>query len=326
MNENYLDCSAITSAARVDPPHQGVIIADEKLIELYPDIFRKDLRVPLLALTAGEENKNLQQIQKIYDFLTENMVTRDSLIHVFGGGTITDAAGYAAATFKRGCRLKLYPSTLMGMVDASIGGKCAYNHHKIQNLIGSFYPAEEIIIHHGFLKSLPQKEIRQGLAEMLKLFLLLPDLPLPEIHDSPTPDIQSILSFASAKMMICRDDPHDQQSRRLLNFGHSFAHALQMASDATIAHGDAVVFGMQISVDLAHQMQMIDDETSYRLMEILQEYPLPEDSVDLVQNYGLEDLMPYIRQDKKNTNRLRLVMPVGDSFELVEIDFKQELA
>nr|MDK2850908.1 3-dehydroquinate synthase [Candidatus Cloacimonadota bacterium] len=317
MNEEFLDSAVIYSASQLKAPTDGVIITDQKLIELYPAIF-KDTNIPLLALKAGDKNKNMAQLQIAYDFMAQNRVTRDSVVHVFGGGTITDLAGYATATFKRGCRLWLYPSTLLGMVDASIGGKCAYNHLQIQNLIGCFYPAEKIIIHYDFLKSLPAQEMRQGIAEMLKLYILLPDLPLPSLKD--TPELETILRFASSKILICQDDPHDTNTRQLLNFGHSFAHALQMVSDGKILHGDAVVFGMLLSTDIAYKMGMIDEEIRNGILDILLEYPLPDDNIDLVQSYGLNDLFPYMRQDKKNASKLKLVLPVNESFKVVELD------
>jgi 3-dehydroquinate synthase len=190
-------------------PKSGVIIADAKVNDVYRHYFELKDPLPSLFLKAGERFKSLNSLRKIYDFLTAHNVHRSETIHVFGGGMICDLAAYAVATFKRGCRLKLYPTTLLAMVDAAIGGKCAINYQQLKNHIGAFYPAEEIIIHPTFLDSLKATEIRQGMAEMLKCYLICDRLSELELLSGRIPETKQILEYANFKMSICAKDPFD---------------------------------------------------------------------------------------------------------------------
>ncbi len=317
MNSEHLNTKNIILPQKLDYPQDGVIIADRKVRRLYAQFFEATPARPLLELTAGERQKNQNNCQRVYSFLMEHNIGRNDIVHVFGGGTVCDLAAFAVGTFKRGCRLWLYPSTLLGMVDAAIGGKTGLNHKGIKNLIGSFYPAEKIIIHPPFLRSLPPKELRQGYAEMLKYTMLNPALPLPELKQLKSSPPQLLRLFVDYKMRICAADPYDQSERLLLNFGHSFGHALEAISRFQISHGDAIVMGMTIACDYAFDAGLIDEEQWTGLRHWLDQYKLPKSVLRLVDEIPEDALMTYMAHDKKNNGKLRLVLPVGDSFKVV---------
>lgn len=319
MNTEYLKADSIEMAATIQYPSSGVILCDAKLRKLHPECFSSDEPLPTLALEAGEKSKTLSQCLKIYEFLSENAVGREDIIHVFGGGTICDLAAYAVSAFKRGCRLILYPSTLLAMIDAAIGGKTGVNHLGYKNFLGSFYPAEKIIIHTPFLKSLPKAELRQGFAEMMKYSLLCEDLVLSNFGNSRLLEDETILSFALYKMQVCALDPYDRKERLLLNFGHSFGHAIEAASQYKIKHGDAIVLGMNIACDFSFQEGLIEEEDWNAYRDWLSEYPMPAAALRFVDETPLENMMPFMLQDKKNRQGLRLILPTADGIKAVEL-------
>lgn len=325
MNTEYLNADRIQLAEEFQYPSSGVIICDARLPGLYPEYFSPEKALPALALKAGERSKNIKQCLGVYEFLAEHGIGRQDTIHVFGGGSITDLAAYAVSTFKRGCRLILYPSTLLAMVDAAIGGKTGINHLGYKNYLGTFYPAEKIIIHSRFLKSLPKSELRQGFAEMLKYSLLQEDLLLPEPGGIAQIRDETILNFARYKMQVCQMDPYDRKERLLLNFGHSFGHALEAASLHKIKHGDAIVLGMHIACDYSFEEGLIDEETWWTYKNWLDQYEIPAAALRFLSETPFEELMPFLSQDKKNRQGLRLILPARGKIEVVEVRFHQNV-
>jgi 3-dehydroquinate synthase len=326
MNTEYLKIENIELTATFQYPASGVILCDARLLKLYPEYFSPEEALPTLALKAGETSKNLGQCLKIYEFLSENGIGRQHTVHVFGGGTISDLAAFAVSTFKRGCRLILYPSTLLAMVDAALGGKTGINHLGYKNFLGSFYPAEKIIIHTPFLKSLPKAELRQGYAEMLKYSLLSEDLLLPDFASPVMLEDDLILSFAAYKMQICAIDPYDQKERLLLNFGHSFGHALEAASQYKIKHGDAIVLGMNIACDYSFQADLIEEEEWNAYRDWLSQYPVPAAAFRFLDETPFEDMIPFLLQDKKNGQELRLILPTEEGIKVVAVKLHQAAA
>ncbi|MFA5667350.1 MAG: 3-dehydroquinate synthase family protein [Candidatus Cloacimonadaceae bacterium] len=322
MNTEYLNEDCLELAAEFQYPSSGVILCDAKLLKLYPEYFSSEKPLPTLALRAGERSKNLNQCLKIYEFLSEHGIGRQDAVQVLGGGTICDLAAYAVSTFKRGCRLILYPSTLLAMVDAAIGGKTGLNHLGFKNYLGSFYPAEKIILHSSFLESLPKTELRQGYAEMLKYSLLDEDLPLPEFDSMMPIRDETILRFARYKMQICAIDPYDRKERLLLNFGHSFGHALEAASQNKIKHGDAIVMGMIIACNYSYQEELIDEEDWLYYLEWLGQYEVTASALRFLEETPFENMLPFLRQDKKNSQGLSLILPTEDGIKVMEAKFR----
>jgi 3-dehydroquinate synthase len=319
MNSKFLCPEALEIQSSLLYPDSGLIVCDARIKELYPDFFAAN-QAPTCLIAAGEDAKNLNTVQSLYQFFLRNSLGRSDMVHVFGGGTICDLAAYAVSTYKRGCRLQLYPSTLLAMVDAAIGGKTGINFHNLKNHIGSFYPAERVILHKAFLQTLAPDELRQGMAEMLKAHMLFEELPLPDFTGTEIPDEEDLLAHALYKMSVCQEDPFDKGPRMLLNFGHSFGHALESHSAYRIKHGDAVAAGMNMACDFSLQMNFIDRQQYNARKETLKLYPYPAELLDYMQSIGFEELYPYLIQDKKNGANLRLILPVGAEIKLVELN------
>lgn len=315
MNREHLSTESIQAVQEVALPKGSYVIADERVHELYPSYFEE---CDTFLMQAGEEEKSLANVERIWSFLSERRVGRDTVIHVFGGGSISDIASFAVSCFKRGCRLVLYPTTLMGMIDASIGGKTGFNFGGFKNHIGSFYPAEMIAIHRPFLDSLPKDEIRQGIAEMLKCRLLDSELPPFAISDSEAPSEACILEYARYKMEICQSDPYDKGIRRLLNFGHSFGHALESLSGFELKHGDAVYLGMRLAMRYSYEQGLLSQEMYDQYEMALSGYPLPKPYHAYMDRYSTEELLPLLLQDKKSGSRLCLILPTDDGIRAFE--------
>lgn len=288
----------------------GVVIADSKLPGLHPRLFSA-LRVPILLLKSSEANKTIQTVNRIHRFLIEASATRKTTLHAIGGGVICDLAAYAAATFKRGIPLILYPSTTMAMVDAAWGGKCAFNLGGYRNMIGTFYPASEVFLYPGFLNTLSIKERRQGWAEMIKLFHILPEIPEVNFTHNLLPKAETLWQYATNKLKICAADIYDKGQRRLLNLGHSFGHALESACNYRIGHGDAVICGMNMAAQLSHRLGLIDNHTHTAIYSDLMRYPLPKRFVAPLAPEQIEKFDSALLQDKKRNQEMQLILFTG---------------
>ncbi|PKN80265.1 MAG: 3-dehydroquinate synthase [Candidatus Cloacimonetes bacterium HGW-Cloacimonetes-1] len=283
------------------------IIADRVLLHLYPHLFAGIPLEHVLFLQAGEDAKTDAQLQLIYQWMLGNQIHRTAEIIVLGGGTVTDLAAYAVATFKRGCRLSLIPTTLIGMVDAAIGGKAGVNFEGFKNLLGCFYPASRVIITPEFLHSLALEELRQGWAEIIKMYLLSPRLQLGQIPEDLIPSVELIMQCVDLKLNFCIHDLEDRKERRWLNLGHSFAHALETVSGYKIKHGDAVLIGIGMAAKLSRTLKLIDPDTVSKIENTLSLLcpPSSQASPDTSQ------LIDIMLQDKKNSDSINLVLFTG---------------
>jgi 3-dehydroquinate synthase len=258
-----------------------------------------------LAIPSGDENKNLQTLSTVWEFLSRNGATRKSLLINIGGGMTTDLGGFAAATFKRGIQFINIPTTLLGAVDAAVGGKTGINFGGLKNEIGAFYPAAAVLIDSQFFSTLDTVNLLSGYAEMLKHALL-----------SGTKELNSILSFdfdnidynhlnrllfdsVIIKENIVRQDPLEQGLRKTLNLGHTFGHAFESLSHEQhrpVPHGYAVAFGLVCELYLSHIKLGLDRTVLSRVTHFIKENygTLP---LDCSQYNHLIELMQH---DKKN--------------------------
>lgn len=256
-------------------------------------------------LPFGEENKTLTSVASILAFLEQNEITNADLIIGFGGGVITDIAGFVANIYKRGVKLINIPTTLIGMVDASIGGKNGVNTKIAKNQIGTFYQPNLVLCDASFLATLPQDELTSGLAEVIK-YAMLTNATLLDLLQKNEPlnydeiVYQSVLS----KKLYIEQDEHDTGTRRLLNFGHTLGHAIEMHSHYKISHGYAVAMGMSMVTQASEKATLSNNGTHQTLCSLLKKHQLPT-SYD----YSIPDLLPYLKSDKKiNSDGLNLIV------------------
>jgi shikimate kinase/3-dehydroquinate synthase len=221
------------------PPGEVELIGDATVLGLHGT----PVEAPAHALRPGEEAKSIGAIERIW---RELQLDRHGTIVAFGGGCTTDAAGFAAATYLRGVPWVAVPTTLVGQVDAAIGGKTAVNLPEGKNLVGAFHWPERTVIDPSLLQTLPESERRAGMAEVVKTGLLAGE-PLWEL-----PDAELVRRCAAYKAAVCLRDPHEHGERAVLNLGHTFAHALEAAGGyAGVTHGQAVALGLLAALRLS---------------------------------------------------------------------------
>ncbi|MBQ8939375.1 MAG: 3-dehydroquinate synthase [Paludibacteraceae bacterium] len=270
--------------------------------------------------SISEDDKSLQTVERIWDLLLEKGITRRGLLVAVGGGVLTDVAGFAAATYRRGIDWVAVPTTLLAMVDASTGGKTGINYKGMKNMIGAFYPPVETIIWSGWLETLPAKEMLSGFGEMLKTGLVTPPaLPSREEnaslwealmrYDLDTMPIESltplIKACVEAKERIVAADPKEEGLRKVLNFGHTFGHALEEAplgppleggKKERIPHGYAVLYGMIAELYLSVVKLGCPREPLQQLTQmVIHYYGKPECKCS-----DRGKLIELMKQDKKN--------------------------
>jgi 3-dehydroquinate synthetase len=223
------------------------LVADSRVMSLYGARARVGLGARLVStheLPPGEEAKQLRVVERLWSELT---LDRSGTVVALGGGSVTDTAGFAAATYLRGVPWVAVPTTLVGQVDAAIGGKTAIDTSKGKNLAGSFHWPARIVIDETVLESLPEREQRQGLAELVKARLLA----------GAELDVRGAAAYKAA---LCLRDPHDRGVRQWLNLGHTFAHALESAAGFELPHGDAVALGLVAALRLSGRDPSVLDE------------------------------------------------------------------
>lgn len=275
---------------------------------------------------AGERYKTLRTVGRIHDAALNHRLERSSLIVALGGGVIGDMAGFAAATWLRGIRVVQVPTTLLAMVDAAIGGKTGINHPRGKNLIGAFHQPELVLIDPEVLATLPPRELRAAMAEVIKygviwdraLFEKLEAVPSLAQPDGPLIDFLLDRSCTAKAQVVARDEK-EAGLRAILNYGHTVGHAIESASHyRRYRHGEAVGLGMVAAGRLAVGMQLWSREAANRQEALLCKARLP---VSWEADLSTEHLINLIGFDKKvEAGRVRFVLPEGIGRATVRAD------
>ena len=252
-----------------------------------------------MALETSEEGKTLETVQALERWLLQEDASRGALLLAVGGGITTDLVGFAAAIYKRGIRYANVPTTLLAQVDAAIGGKTGVNLDGYKNMLGAFRMPEFTVLEAAFLRTLPAREFRCGLAELLKTFLigngpaytaLVSSLKKPDFEDA-------IRRAAAIKARIVAEDPEEHGVRAKLNLGHTFGHAIEHEArlhGADITHGEAVAMGIVLAAELSERLGVAQKGLSAQLKADFSRLGLPVDCP-----YPVEDLVEALRKDKK---------------------------
>ena len=265
------------------------IITDSNLYKFYKDLLTpNNENIFLYILPAGEQNKSFSNYLDIINTLSANNFNRKDMIISFGGGLISDLSLFVASTYQRGMEITLIPTTLLAMVDASIGGKCGVNHKEYKNQIGTFYFPCEIIIDLNLLNTLPKDEFNNGFSEIIKYALIKDQEMYYQIINEDYLLIELIERCIQIKIDIISEDIYDQNLRKLLNFGHTYGHILESKSNYKIKHGHAIAIGMY------------KETTNLKLKEQL--YLLLSKYFDLEYKLEYEDVKKYLLKDKKLAN------------------------
>ena len=265
----------------------------------------KKYDTPVIVIEAGEEHKNIDSLTRIWQALSEGGATRSSLLVNLGGGVITDISGFAAATFKRGIRYVNIPTTVLGAVDASVGGKTAVDFMGLKNEIGAFHKPVAVILSPQPLSTLPRTEVLSGFAEILKNSLISSEefynrTLLTDPCEEPEKLFSLIEESVRFKERITIEDPTEKGLRKILNFGHTAGHAFEswMLKRATpVTHGEAVANGMLVAIILSHLHSSLPSEQIHIYSQnILKRYyrPIPFGCKDQ------DELIRLMSHDKKN--------------------------
>jgi 3-dehydroquinate synthase len=262
--------------------------------------------VKKIIIKDGEEQKNLENTRHIYESMLDFNMHRDDLVIAFGGGVIGDLAGFAASTFHRGIKLLQMPTTIISQVDSSIGGKAVVNFKNVKNVIGSFYQPHAIIMDTLFLETLEEKDIINGLAEIVKYGIIF-DRKILKLLNSPAlketnpgrlkeliylPQFEDIIySCAKIKASVVKKDEFDNNYRNLLNFGHTAGHAIEKISGFKgLNHGQAVAIGMIIATDISINLGLLKGSFRKDIIDLYKKLKLPY-RLDFDKNLCRENLI-----------------------------------
>jgi len=309
-----------------------LIVTDDNVGPLYADALKQAIGrpdCPVWRMPAGEAEKTLARFGELLEHMAERGLTRDARVLALGGGVIGDLAGFAAACYMRGIAFVQIPTTLLAMVDSSVGGKTAVDLPAGKNLVGAFHQPQAVYIDPDVLATLPERDFRAGLAEVLKygaiadarFFDWLEDNADALLAREPAALEGAILLSCRHKADIVARDETEQGERALLNFGHTFGHALEVLLDyGTLLHGEAVAIGMQLAADFSVELGHADIGDSQRLRALLIRFGLP---AKLPAGLDADAVVAKMRLDKKAAaGRLRLILwrGMGKAFIAQDVD------
>lgn len=299
------------------PGRKIAVITDDTVRGLYEEHLEKQLNDAeiewtLISLPPGESSKSFSTLPKLYSRLLEFQLTRDDVIIAFGGGVILDIAGFAAATYLRGVNLIEFPTTLMAMVDACIGGKNGANLPEGKNMAGTFYQPHEVLIDPGFVRTLPDEILADGMAEVIKYGCvfdedLFSDL-MERVEKGDGSGIESIIyRCCLIKKQVIEQDEQDYGVAMLLNFGHTLGHCIEdYYPDGTYTHGQAVAIGMYATALAGERLNLTEPNTAELLKDLLKSYDLP---YELPAGADINAIVETVKRDKKRRgDKLNLVV------------------
>lgn len=299
---------------------QAFVVTDEHVVRHAETTVKiladAGFRTTLEVLPAGETQKSLASASRLYDRLADILADRKTLVVALGGGVTGDLAGFVAATYARGLPLFMVPTTLLAMVDSSVGGKVGVNHPRGKNLIGAFHQPIGVWIDTQALATLPDREFRSGLAEVVKYGVIL-DAPLFEYLEAQAEAVlrrdSAVLEHIIARCcrlkadIVERDEREETGLRAVLNYGHTFAHAFETVGGyGAWLHGEAVAAGMMCASRLAELRGLITSDITKRQAELLRRFGLPT----VPKPWSPDLLLSVMRSDKKAVaGQLRFILP-----------------
>jgi len=303
-------------------PH---FLVDANVARLYADRLRAVLEHPhTLIIEATEENKSIERVIPVIERLVANKVRRDHVLVAVGGGIIQDITCFIASTLMRGLPWKLVPTTLLAQADSCIGSKSSINLGNAKNILGTFNPPNEIFICTGFLDTLEDKDIRSGIGEILKVHAIEGAA----AFDRLAADYDGLLKNRSILLAYLRDallikqrfieiDEFDKGVRNIFNYGHSFGHAIESATDFGIPHGIAVAMGADMANRIAALRGLLPEAHYRRMHPVLQKNYAAFAATPI----AADALLAALKKDKKNTTRkLVLIFPVGEEAKIQRVE------
>jgi 3-dehydroquinate synthase len=294
------------------------IITDTNVHKLYADELSNCLNkvscsVFVYAIPAGESNKNLDEINKIYELLIENRFDRHDLIVALGGGVVGDMSGFVAATYLRGIAFIQVPTTLLAQTDSSIGGKTGVDYKGYKNMVGAFYMPRLVYMNINTLKTLDERQFASGFAEVMKHGLIKDQdfytwliENMYEICDRETDILAEMITRScEIKRAVVEKDPTEKADRVLLNFGHTLGHAIEKAKNFKLLHGECVALGCVAAAFISWKKEMISMEEYYEIRDMFVPFNLPISVEDL----DPDEVIKLTKSDKKaDSDKIRFIL------------------
>ncbi|MDP2303525.1 MAG: 3-dehydroquinate synthase [Ignavibacteria bacterium] len=305
------------------------IVIDKNVKLLYPDVVnflnKEFLKVTKHIVNASEKNKSLKSIEQILTKLSKENYGRDSWLISIGGGITGDIAGFAASIYKRGIKLVQIPTTLLAVVDSSVGGKTGINFNNKKNIVGTFFQPDYVLIDTKFLKTLPEREIICGIGEVIKYGYLY-DLTLFKYISNnlnnllklDSKSIEMIIHTSlKIKAAIVAQDETEEGIRKILNLGHTFAHAFESSLNFRIKHGEAVIAGIRCSLFLSFIKGLIDEVELNHLLSLSLSIPLKAAKLKTDKSSAYRAML----SDKKNRNgQIKFVLVKGVGEIVIDVE------
>jgi len=315
-----------------DLPHlpnlqNAILVTDENIAKYHAKTI-DDLNIKTISVPAGEEHKNLETVHYLWKLFLENGLDRKSTVIALGGGVIGDMTGFAASTYMRGIDWIAVPTTLLSMVDASLGGKTGFDLPEGKNLIGAFHPPKLVLADVQFLKTLPERELISGMAEVVKHGIISE----PELFDLCNngldwvkENLEEIVKRAMAvKIKVIEEDPYEKNIRAKLNLGHTVGHAVELVSKFDLRHGEAIAIGMAVEAKYAARVGLASRSVVEAIESVLKKLHLP---TQIPTELSKEEIIKAMRVDKKkNAKSIRFALPVEiGKVELVDVENLKEV-
>lgn len=325
-------CDMATEIAPYIKGKQVMIVTNDTVAPLYLQALvsglENDFKVMSVILPDGEQYKNQQHIDMVYDALMDNHCSRDVTLVALGGGVVGDMTGFAAASFMRGVNFIQIPTTLLSQVDSSVGGKTGINHPKGKNMIGAFWQPQMVLADMHTLTTLPQRELSAGMAEVIKYALIMDAAFLTWLERNMAALMsldkvvlaEAVARCCQYKADIVAQDEREAGKRALLNFGHTFGHVIETHEGyGQWLHGEAVAAGMVQAAKLSQQMGWIYEKDVQHICDVLESAKLPTlpPQIDLETALGL---MQHDKKVKSGQVRLILLKSVGDAVVTADFD------
>jgi 3-dehydroquinate synthase len=296
-----------------------LVVSDSNVAPLYAEqaltsLQAAGLSAQALVIPAGEANKTLATVASLWQEMTEAGLDRKSTLVALGGGVVGDLSGYAASAYMRGCNWVAVPTTLLAMVDASIGGKTGFDLPQGKNLVGAFYPPRLVLADSQVLATLPERELRSGLAEVVK-HGIISDVGLFELCErgfqAVLADLPQVARWAiGVKVRVIEQDPYEQGLRATLNLGHTIGHAVELASGFELRHGEAIAIGLVAEARLAEKLGLTEATAglSARITAVLRGLGLP---TEIPADLPVPVMLQAMRLDKKKERQVvKFALPV----------------
>ena len=313
----------VDRAFRVTNLQTPIIVTDENVAKYHLEKIQDIFDANAVVVPAGEEHKNLETISLLWKSFLENGLDRKSTVIALGGGVIGDMAGFAASTYMRGIDWIGIPTTLLSMVDASLGGKTGFDLPEGKNLIGSFHPPKLVMADPSLLLTLTDRELRSGMAEVVKHGIISdPDLfaMCQRGMDWVKANLEDVVKHAMAvKIKVIEEDPYERGFRAALNLGHTVGHAVELISKFELRHGEAIAIGTAAEARYAARVGLTSQSTVEAIESTLEALGLP---IHIPEEMPREKIIQAMRVDKKkNAKAIRFALPVEiGKVELVNVD------